>query len=71
MKGVRKMEITRQHLHDVIDTINTKELDVLYHILCKFISEDTPYPDEIEAIKQGRAEIERGEYVRMEDIDWN
>jgi hypothetical protein len=34
----------------------------------RFIPEDEATPDEIEAITQGRAEYERGEIVRLEDI---
>ena len=65
------MEITKQHLYDIIDMVDAKELSLLYHLVCKFIPEDIPYPDEIDAIKKGRAEIARGEYVSIEDVDWD
>lgn len=65
------MSVSRQQLHSMIDVVDSEELSVLYHVLAKFISEDSPAPDEIEAIKAGRAEIARGETVRHQDIDWS
>ena len=44
---------------------------ILYHLLAKFIPEDMPTLDEIEAIEAGRREIADGEYVRHDEIDWS
>lgn len=71
MKEVFFMAERRQQLHDIIDVIDTKELDILYQVLIKFIPEDEPTPDEIEAIRKGREEIRRGETVSHDDINWN
>jgi len=65
------MIASRQQLHDIIDVVDQKELNVLYQILIKFIPEDEPAPDEIDAIRKGREEIRRGETVSHEDIDWS
>ena len=43
----------------------------IYQVLIKFMPEDEPLPDEIEAIRLGRAEIRRGETVGHDDIDWD
>ena len=59
----------RRHLHDAIDMVEPEQLDILYRIVCQFIPEDIPYPDEIEAIQKGQEEIARGEYIRFEDLD--
>jgi len=64
------MRIERQHLHHVIDIVEERELAPLYYLLCKFIPEDIASPEEEEAILSGREQIARGEYVRMEDVDW-
>jgi|GEM_PF-127293 len=64
------MTATRQQLRDMIDIVDAKELNILYYILCKFISESAPMPDEIEAIRLGRDEIRRGETVSHDEIDW-
>ena len=49
----------------------SKQTDALYQVLIKFMPEDEPTLDEIEAIRIGREEIERGEIVSHDDIDWN
>ncbi|MCL2674604.1 MAG: hypothetical protein FWE92_04655 [Defluviitaleaceae bacterium] len=36
-----------------------------------FMPEDEPMPDEIESIRRGREEIQRGETVNHDDIDWD
>ena len=71
MKGDIFMNVTRQHLHNIIDVVNSRELNVLYQVLIKFMPEDEPESDEIEAIRIGREEIKRGEIVNHDDIDWN
>lgn len=65
------MNVSIQQLHDMIDIVDTREYDVLYRLLAKFIPEDDPLPDEILAIEAGRAEIARGESVSHDDINWN
>ena len=65
------MAINRQHLHTLVDMIEESGLATLYNVMIRFIPEDEAAPDEIEAIAQARAEYERGETVRLEDIDWS
>lgn len=45
--------------------------NILYHPLSKFIPEDVPTPDEVDAIRIGREALDNGEFVRFEDIDWD
>ena len=65
------MIATRQQLRDIIDVVDSKELNVLYQVLIKFIPESEPMPDEIEAIRSGREEIRRGDIVSHDEIDWS
>ena len=65
------MNVTRQQLRDIIDVVSSQELNVLYQVLIKFIPEDEPMFDEIEAIRAGREEIKRGETVSHDDINWD
>jgi hypothetical protein len=65
------MDVNRQHLHNIIDSVDLKELNVLYQILIKFMPEDEPTIDEIEAIRIGREEINCGETVNHNDIVWD
>ena len=64
------MSVSRQHLHALVDMVEESGLDTLYNVMIRFIPEDEATPDEIEAIEQSRIEYERGDVVRMEDIDW-
>jgi len=65
------MTATRQQLREIIDVVDSKELNILYQVLIKFIPVVEPMPDEIEAIRIGRDEIRRGETVSHDDIDWS
>ena len=65
------MNVNRQQLHDIIDVVDSRALNVLYQVLIKFIPEDEPTLDEIEAIRIGREETRRGETVNHNDIDWD
>jgi len=64
------MVATREQLRNIIDVVDSNDLNVLYQVLVKFIPEVEPLPDEIEAIRLGREEIKHGELYTMEDIDW-
>ena len=65
------MNISRQQLHDMIDVVDIREYNLLCSLLAKFIPEDAPTPDEIAAIEAGRREIERGETVSHDAINWD
>lgn len=62
---------TKQTLHNLIEMIDASEINVLYHLLMKFVPEDSPLPDELEAISRAEKEMERGQYYKHEDIDWD
>ena len=65
------MDIQRKYLHDLLDIVDKSELETLYHILIKFVPYDNPTEDEIEAINIGEKAIANGEFVNINDIDWN
>jgi len=65
------MVATRQQLRDIIDIVDSSELGVLYQVLVKFIPEDIPMPDEVEAIRLGRKEICNGDAVSHDEVDWD
>ena len=65
------MDIQRKYLHDLLDIVDKSELETLYHILIKFVPYDTPAEDEIEAINIGEKAIANGEFVNINDIDWD
>ena len=69
--GVYRMNINRQPLHDLVDVVAVEELNIVYHILTKFIPEEMPMPDEIAAIAAGREAAQRGEVFQDDEIDWD
>jgi len=62
------MNISRQHLHTLVDMVEESGLATLYNVMIRFIPEDEAATDEVEAIEQARAEYERGEVVRLNDL---
>jgi len=65
------MSVNRQHLHALVDAVAVEELNIVYHVLTKFIPEDVPLPDEIAAIAVGREAIQCGDVFRDDEIDWD
>ena len=65
------MSATRQQLRDIIDVVDSDELGTLYQVLIKFIPETAPMADEATATRLGRDEIQNGEVVGHDDIDWD
>lgn len=63
--------MSKEVLKDLIDMIDDENIDEIYQVLIKFIPEDQPLPDEIEAISRGKKELENGEAKNLEDIQWN
>lgn len=51
--------MSRQELHSLIDTVDEKEIDLLYALILKFIPSGNPLPDEIEAIRQGEEDYKK------------
>lgn len=60
----------KEALHGLIDSIDEKEFDTVFKVLLKFVKEDAPLPDEVEAIESARREILDGELYSHEDV-WN
>jgi len=63
------MNASRQQLHALVDMVEESGLNTLYDVMMRFIPEDEATPDEVEAIASARAEYERGETVRLEDLN--
>lgn len=60
--------MSRETLHGLVEIVAEKEIDTVYQILLKFVEEDTPLPDEEEAIREAKQEIERGELYSHEEV---
>ena len=60
--------MNREILHSLVGIVDEREIETVYRILLKFIEEDVAAPDEIEAIRQARKEIEKGELFSHEEV---
>ena len=64
------MSATRHHLHTLVDVVDEIDLDTLCRVMVRFIPEDDPMPDEVEAITRAAEARRRGDMMTMSEIDW-
>ena len=55
---------------ELIELVPESEIDILYHVIVKFIPEADPEPEEIDAILDGRKDRAENGTVSHEEIDW-
>jgi len=65
------MSVTRETLRRLVDIVDSKDINLVYQILVRFIPEVTPLTDEIEAIKLADDSIKQFGTVDYADINWN
>ena len=53
----------------MIDLIDEEDTDVLFKVLVRFVPEDTPLPDEIEALSD--TSVNRSKLLTSDEIDWD
>lgn len=63
--------MSKEMLKDLIDMINDNDIDTIFKVLIRFIPEDEPLPDEIEAIEAANRSIEEYGTVPHEEINWD
>ena len=60
--------MSRETLHSLVDIVDEKEIDTVYRILLKFVEEDVAAPDEVEAIREAKQDIESGDLYTHEEV---
>ncbi|MCL2353993.1 MAG: hypothetical protein FWC69_05120 [Defluviitaleaceae bacterium] len=65
------MNPTRERIRSLVDIVEESGLETLYNVMLRFIPEDEPLIDEIESHKIGREEFVRGEYVSIDEVNWD
>ena len=55
----------------LIDLIDDKDMDIIFKILVRFVPEEAPLPDELEAIKKANENISKYGTVSHESINWD
>ena len=65
------MSPIREQLVGVIDCLPETEQSLLLEIARRFLSDDAATPDDLEAIREARAEYAGGQTILHEAINWN
>lgn len=60
----------KEILKNLIDLIDEQDAETIFRVLIRFVPEETPLPDEIEAIARANDNIKAFGTVAHEDINW-
>ena len=63
--------MNKELLKSLIDLIDENDTETIFRVLIRFVSEDVPLPDEIEAIVKANADIETHGTISHENINWD
>ncbi len=61
--------MSREEIKYLVDMIPEKDIETIYKVLVRFVPEDDPEPDEIEAIKEAR--LDTTPTVSHNAINWD
>lgn len=61
----------REILKSLIDLIDDNDTETIFRVLVRFVPEDAPLPDEIEAIMKANQSIQTEGIISHEEINWN
>lgn len=65
------MIMSKEMLKGLIDLIDDEDMETIFRVLVRFVPEDKPMPDEIEAINRANKSIAEKGTVSYDEIDWN
>jgi hypothetical protein len=63
--------MSREMLKGLIELVPDEDIETLYNVVVKFIPEDEPLPDEVEAIARANKSIAEHGTVPHEAINWD
>lgn len=58
-------------LKGLIELVSEEDIETLYNVVVKFIPENVPLPDEIEAIERADKSIVKNGTVPHDAVDWD
>ncbi len=61
--------MSKEVLKGLIELVSDEDIETIYKILVKFIPEEKPLPDEIEAIEEAKADT--SPTIPHDAINWN
>lgn len=63
--------MNKEMLKGLIDLLDERDTETIFRVLVRFVPEDEPLPDEVEAIRQANASIEENETISHDAINWD
>ena len=63
--------MTKEMLKGLIELVSEEDIETLYNVVVKFIPENVPLPDEIEAIERADKSIAKHGTVPHDAVDWD
>lgn len=63
--------MTKEMLKGLIELVSEEDIETLYNVVVKFIPENVPLPDEIEAIERADKSIAENGTVPHDAVDWD
>ncbi len=63
--------MTKEMLKGLIELVSEEDIETLYNVVVKFIPENVPLPDEIEAIEKADTSIAKNGTVPHDAVDWD
>ncbi len=61
--------MSKEALKNIIDLVPDEDIETIYKVVIRFIPEDKPEPDELEAIAEAKAD--KSPTVPHEAINWD
>lgn len=63
--------MTKEMLKGLIELVSEEDIETLYNVVVKFIPENVPLPDEIEAIERADKSTAKNRTVPHDAVDWD
>lgn len=63
--------MSKEMLKNLIELVPEEDVEVLYKVIIKFIPEEVPEPDEIEAILERRKDRAKNGTISHDAINWD
>ena len=63
--------MSKEMLKGMIELVPDEDIETIYNVIVKFIPEDAPLPDEIEAIERADRSIAKNGTIPHEAINWD
>ena len=65
------MSPNSQSVAALYEQLSEREQSIIAELICRLLPDDIATPADLAAIAKSQDDYERGEVVRIEDIDWD